>query len=297
MKLSSGKEYAGDTNTLAPNFTPGATYIFSFDQSTTCTGIAIARKGVGPVAALELETLMHGNRNLYVKGLYNYVRRMVAGLDIHDFLIEDVFEGASPSTYKILRDLRNMLMSIKKDSDNDLTRIERVNNFVWKSEFFQEVDLPNKFTRENSKALSRQVSLQKYPWMQGFKEDAYDAMGILDAYCTACYDGDWSLLTPRKINKFIYSEERHYYDYQITTDPTSTELYAKYAGKRDVTVMRYNTELTPQENAYLSTALHKTLVISEAIPHSNWHAVFCIEQNIPWKPETQFYLIAAADYA
>lgn len=279
----------GASTKISPKLSDYDEYIIALDQSTTRTGMAIGKRYQGIVAILEIESRTY-RRQDYIHELYLYLRNILRGKKVIAILLEDVFEGTDPKTFKLLQELRNTLLTLKK---NGVTgRIERINNMAWKSEYFKDIKESNMFTRENSKRLSREVSLKLYPWSDGLIEDGYDATGILHSYMSACFDLDWTFKTPRMINKFIYSEGRHFYEYAIIPNNKSHKLIDDNISKFETEVMRYNPDLTPQENGMLATAISNKLVITEPIPQCSWYSIFCMQNKVLWENDTKFRMAA-----
>ncbi len=270
---------------LKINMDANATYLISLDQSTSCTGITIAKVGVGPVICMEIEKHDWIIRERYNAELNNFLKTLVADCNVHTFGIEDVFKGTNPHVYTVLKDLRNLLLRIKKEKNNKIKRVERWNNLLWKSVLFNAYDIKGKnlYTRANSKKATAELIQKLYPWTEGLKEDGYDSLGMLEAFVVDSFNSDWSLKTTRKINKFIYSENRHKHHFSIESEKPNIA---------DCEIMNYNIDLTPEENAYLATALCGGKVITNEIPDSQWYSIFCIEKLIKYDDNIRFYLKA-----
>lgn len=272
---------------------PNGKYIIALDQSTSCTGLVIYRLGSGITGVMELER--EGvHRDTYVHELKKYIEALLTGNDIVAVLIEDVFKGGSQRTYEILNDLAKGIENMCKREVRISGRIERIYNPVWVAEFLKNINIPNKHSREIAKAMTKKVALEYYPWAEGFLEDAYDAIGICHSFVDACYNGDVTLRTPRLINNFISSKTTHKYDYEIIADSLPlTELgEVVLQNSSKIIPVRYNIELTPDDNARLATALYRDAVVSDVIPYSNWTKLFALNHCVTDLYGTKFRLIA-----
>ncbi len=265
-------------------------YIIALDQSTSCTGMAIFKVNTGIIMAAEFERTGVSKAE-YQASLNTFLRNLMQGKQIQSLLIEDVFEGTSPKTYEILEKLARSIESMFKKNING--RLERVINPVWIAEFLREVDIPNKHKREIAKEQTRLTALKKYPWATGMVEDAYDAIGLLDAYITGCYDGDNTLQTPRLINTFIQANN-HLYDFEIYSNKQTTQpqLQDILLASSNINIVRYNPLLTPDQNAKLATEIYKDPVVSEPIPKSNWTSLFCMLTETNPEEDNEFRMIA-----
>ncbi len=272
---------------------PAGSYIIALDQSTACTGLVIYKLGVGITGVMELER--EGvHRETYVHELKKYIEALLSGSNIVAVLIEDVFQGTSKRTYEILNDLAKGIENMCKRKVRISGRIERVYNPVWVAEFLKNVDHPNKHSREIAKAMTRKIALDYYPWADGFLEDAYDAIGICHSFVDACYNGDVTLRTPRLINNFISAKTTHKYDYDVIAEslPLTPVGEIVLQNSTKIVPVRYNTLLTPDDNARLATALYKDPVVSDVIPFSNWTKLFALNNCITDLYGTKFRLVA-----
>ena len=274
-------------------FDRSSRYIVALDQSTSCTGVAIFKLGTGITMVMEIERHLV-DRDSYVHYLIKYLEEMLSDVPLLAVLIEDVFEGNSPGTYKILNNLAKGIERMCKRNVSISGRIERILNQVWVATFLQDIQLRNKHTRATAKALTQEVSLTHYPWATDFKEDAYDAIGILHSYIDACYNSDTSLTTPRLINTFIQSKGNHKFAYEIIADNKPlTELgQIVFAQGNQIVPVRYNTSLTPEANARLATEVYRAPVVSEPITKSSWTALFAMLNSVQDIDNTQYRMIA-----
>ena len=271
---------------------PSDRYIIALDQSTSCTGICIFKVGTGITMAIELERT-GVSPNEYKSNLIAFLRNLIKGNRVITTLIEDVFEGTSPKTYQILEALASDIEKLLKSTS--FGRVERILNPVWVAEFLKEENIKGKHKRATAKMLTQQTALKCCPWALGFKEDAYDAIGILDSYVSACFAGDNSLLTPRLMNTFVQSKGNHKYDFEIISSKQKTkpELQDTLLTSSEIITVRYNNILTPDENAKFATELYKYPVVSEPIPKSNWTALFCMLTETYPTDDNEFRMIAA----
>lgn len=270
---------------------PNDRYIISLDQSTSCTGISIFKVGTGITMAIELERT-GVSPNEYKSNLLAFMRNLIKGNRVVTTLIEDVFEGSSPKTYQILETLASDMEKLLKATS--FGRVERILNPVWVAEFLNDVQVKGKHKRATAKMLTQQIAIQKYPWALGFKEDAYDAIGILDSYVTACFNGDTTLLTPRLMNTFVQSKGNHKYDFEIISSKQVQipELQDILLTSPEIITVRYNTILTPDDNAKFATELYKHPIVSEPISKSNWTALFCMLTETYPTDDNEFRMIA-----
>ncbi len=273
--------------------------IVGWDQSASCTGMAIVSKERDLVGLVEFVNKGLPDQHYFQIMLERTVSVMLGNLNIELFILEKHYRGSQARrSHESLARLKFFIEDMRfRHSIFEKVEIKDIYAQSWKSEYLKDKRYKGSFGKGDVKDATCYECVRRYPDLSSFRlrcsrtMDGFDAMGLTYGWIGKNYD-EFGI---KKVNKSMQNSSRHgiavtINKYKLSEIKKKAEEFHKL-NSNDIEVIKLDENLTLRENASRYTNNTNKVGIT-SVSHGSLFALEIMWRDLELLESDEGYLLS-----